>query len=140
MSIEHSRKRGPFDGRSPSKRHKPVPASLWRRGDEPADWERFLARFFPGCRRHDFDALAAYESYRNDVDGRRADDLPAPDDQPAATHVAASDDVRRRDEEDPGPAAETDRWEGEGGALTARVVPSVLSAAPDSGKRSREWF
>jgi hypothetical protein len=32
---------------------------------ETLDWSAFLARFFPNRRRHDFEALAAYESYRH---------------------------------------------------------------------------
>jgi len=91
LSTEHSRKHGPFDRRYPPVRHKPAPASLWHLGEEGIDWEGFRARFFPGYRRHDFDALAAYESYRNDVD--------------AAAQVARS---------------ETERWEGEGGAAAGR--------------------
>jgi len=34
-------------------------------GSERLDWSAFLARFLPNSRRHDFDALAAYESYRD---------------------------------------------------------------------------
>jgi hypothetical protein len=66
LSIERSRKHGPFDSRYPPIRHRPLPARLWRIGDEPCDWQGFLAKFHTGLRRHDFDALASYESYRND--------------------------------------------------------------------------
>jgi hypothetical protein len=96
LSIEQSRKHGPFDLRYPPTRHKPAQASLWRLGEESADWEGFRARFFPGCRLHDLDALAAYESYRNDVDG--------------AVHVARSDNAKRGKIEEPPAAAETERW------------------------------
>jgi len=34
-------------------------------GAKRLDWSVFLARFFPNRRRHDFEALAAYEAYRN---------------------------------------------------------------------------
>jgi hypothetical protein len=34
-------------------------------GAERLDWSVFLARFFPNRSRHDFEALAAYEAYRN---------------------------------------------------------------------------
>jgi hypothetical protein len=95
LRIEHSRKHGPFDPRYPPIRHKAAPAGLWRLGEECLDWQGFLARFYPGRRRHDFDALAAYESYRNDVE-------------------------RRADEEESPATADTDRWEGDGGALAAR--------------------
>ena len=77
MSIEHSRKHGPFDLRFSPIRHKPAPASLRRPGEEPTDWAGFRARLSPACRRHDFDALAAYESYWNDVEGRRGRTLAA---------------------------------------------------------------
>jgi hypothetical protein len=75
--VEHSRKRGPFDSRYPHIQHEPTPASLWRLGEERLDWQGFLGRFFPDSRRHDFDALAAYESYLNDAHGRPADGFPA---------------------------------------------------------------
>jgi hypothetical protein len=108
LSTEHSRKHGPFDRRYPPFRHKPAPASLWRLGEEPIDWKGFLARFFPGSRRHDFDALAAYESYRDDDD--------------AAAHVARLDNaLRGGDETEPPAAGETERWEGEGGAVVSDV-------------------
>ena len=64
MTIQHSRKHGPFDRRYPAMRHKQrPPRSLWRPGEERTDWEGFLTQFFPGSRRHDLEALAAYESY-----------------------------------------------------------------------------
>jgi hypothetical protein len=69
VSIEYSRKHGAFDSRYPPIRHKAAPPTLWRLGEEPCRWQGFLARFYPASRRHDFDALAAYESYRNDVTG-----------------------------------------------------------------------
>ena len=105
MSVERSRKHGPFDLRYPPIVHKPAPASLWRLGEDRTDWEGFRDRFFPGLRRHDLDALAAYESYRNDVDG--------------AVHVARSENAQRGKGEEPPAAADTERWEGEGGATAA---------------------
>jgi hypothetical protein len=117
LRIEHSRKHGPFDSRWPPIRHKPPPASLWRLGEEHTDWHGFLARFYPGCRRHDFDALAAYESYSNDAEGRRAVDSRVVGSLSAAVYVARSENARSggNGEESPA-AAETERWEGEGGA------------------------
>jgi hypothetical protein len=44
-----------------------------------------------GCRRHDFDALAAYESYCNDAEGRRADDSLVLGGLPTAVHVPRSE-------------------------------------------------
>jgi hypothetical protein len=91
--------------------------SLWRLGEERTDWQGFLARFYPGCRRHDFDALAAYESYWNDAEGRRADYSLVLGSLPAAVYVPRSENARSGgDGEEPPAVAETERWEGEGGA------------------------
>jgi len=69
--VESGRKHGPFDFRYPVRRR--IASPLWelqRDRDWPArlEWSVFLARFFPNRRRHDFEALAAYEAYRNAVD------------------------------------------------------------------------
>jgi hypothetical protein len=123
LRIEHSRKHGPFDRRSPPIRHKPAPPSLWRLGEDRLDWQGFLARFFPDSRRHDFDALAAYESYVNDVDGRPADSSSAPalDGASGAAHSVRPEPTKRNDDEQEPPATPaTERWEGDGGASTAR--------------------
>lgn len=105
MTVEQSRKHGAFDSRFPPTRRTTAAASLWQVGEERLDWQGFLARFYPVCRRHDFDALAAYESYGNDVDGRRPDD------------------VRRGGREERPAAGETEQWESEGGAVTGRARP-----------------
>ena len=122
MPIEHSRKHGAFDRRYPPIRHKPAPASLWRLGEERLDWQGFLTRFFPESTRHDFDALAAYESYVNDVEGRPADDPSAPaHGKSSAVHAARPEPTQRDDDEQEPPATpDTERWEGDGGASTAR--------------------
>lgn len=39
-----------------------------RDGSARLEWSVFLARFFPTRRRHDFEALAAFEGYRNALD------------------------------------------------------------------------
>jgi hypothetical protein len=36
------------------------------------EWSAFTKLYFPGRRRHDFEALKAYEAYRDDSDGPRA--------------------------------------------------------------------
>ena len=90
MSFEASRRHGPFDSRYPLIRHKPSPPSLWGRGEDRIDWDDFVARFYPHSRRHDFDVVAAYESY--------------------AIEMRAS----------PARVEETERWEGEGGAVAER--------------------
>lgn len=120
MRIEHSRKHGPFDPRYLPIGHKPVPAGLWRRGEARLDWQGFLARFHPGYRRHDFDVLAAYESYLNDAERRPADVLPALGSL-AGARAVGSYTTQRVENEDEAPAtADTSRWEGDGGALAAR--------------------
>jgi len=125
LKIEHARKHGPFDSRYPPIRHKPAPANLWRLGEERIDWQGFLARFYPGCRRHDFDALAVYESYCNGAEGRRADDSRVLGSLPAAVRVARSENARSgEDGEEPPATAETERWEGEGGATGRLRRPS----------------
>ena len=40
--------------------------------DEKLDWDAFSARYFPGLRRHDLDAVAAYGAYRQGRDWRNA--------------------------------------------------------------------
>jgi hypothetical protein len=110
--------------------HEPASASLSRLGEESLDWQGFLARFFPGSRRHDFDALAAYESYLNDVEGRHADGSSALARGPSGVvHAARSEPTQRNDDEQEPPATpDTERWEGDGGA----------SAAPPRRTRSGE--
>jgi hypothetical protein len=93
-------KHGPFDRRYGLIRVKPVPASLRRPGAAELDWYRFRDLFFPKSRRHDSDALAAYESYR--------------DNGPALT-TAANTQARQDNAEEPPPCA-LPRWEWEGGA------------------------
>jgi hypothetical protein len=39
-----------------------------KHGAERLDFAAFLARFFPGRRRHDFEAITAYVAYRNEFE------------------------------------------------------------------------
>lgn len=113
MRIHHSRKHGAFDSRYLPVAHKPAPERLWRLGEERLDWQGFLARFYPGRLRHDLDALAAYESYLNDAEGRPAGDSPA--------YVLSRNTTQQgEDEEEPLATPDTERWEGDGGAPAAR--------------------
>lgn len=69
--VEPARRHGPFDSRYPVRLKQA--AATWELqpdevGSERLDWSAFLARFFPNRRRHDFEQLAAYESYRNALD------------------------------------------------------------------------
>jgi hypothetical protein len=126
--MKHSRKHGAFDSRYPPTRHKPPPTSLWH-GEERLDWQEFLARFFPDRRRHDREALAAYEAYVNDVESRFAPS-PATASRPTAAPAALPDTTQlSEDEEEPPATADTDRWQGEGGASAGR------SRRPRRGER-----
>jgi hypothetical protein len=40
---------------------------------DPLDWRGFCAAYFPGRRRHDFEALIAYGAYRRSLDEPPAD-------------------------------------------------------------------
>jgi hypothetical protein len=87
---------------------------------EKLDWDAFSARYFPGRRRHDLDAVAAYGAYKQGRDWQKSGARKAPtrltlvpsDSAPAA--IAAESD---------GPALERllvavaaeEAWEGEGG-------------------------
>jgi hypothetical protein len=93
-------KHGPFDHRSGLIRVKPAPASLRRPGAAELDWYGFRDLFFPESRRHDSDALAAYESYR--------------DNSPALT--TRGETQARQDNAADRPSCALLRWEWEGGA------------------------
>ena len=66
------------------------------------DWQGFRSRYYPGRRRHDFEALTAYGVYRSSggVDG------------------GSAGEVARLGETEPAPpeSTATDSWEDEGGA------------------------
>ena len=69
--VESGRKHGPFDPRYPVRRKIATPVwelQLDRDGPGRLEWSVFLSRFFPNRRRHDFEALAAYEAYGNALD------------------------------------------------------------------------
>ena len=65
------------------------------------DWQGFLARYYPGRRRHDLEALTAYGAYRSSggADVRSA----------GVARLGASEPVSPE-------SAVTDSWEDEGGA------------------------
>jgi hypothetical protein len=72
QAVEASRKHGPFDTRWSSAPFAPIESSdavssapLLRAEEaaEALDWEVFSNRYFPGRRRHDIEALAAYATY-----------------------------------------------------------------------------
>jgi hypothetical protein len=83
--VESGRKHGPFDFRYPVRRKIATPVRELRQdrdGPRGLEWSVYLARFFPNRRRHDFEALAAYEAYRNALD-RAASPPRSPTGRPA---------------------------------------------------------
>ncbi|MGH3085262.1 MAG: hypothetical protein ACRDNP_14655 [Gaiellaceae bacterium] len=94
--VESGRKHGPFDIRFPVRRKIATP--VWelqpdRDGPGRLEWSTFLARFFPNRRRHDFEALAAYEAYKTRSIERRGAALR---DAAARTHQGHGGRPRRR--------------------------------------------
>jgi hypothetical protein len=105
---------------------------------ERLDWQGFLARFHPGSRRHDFDVLAAYESYLNDADHRPADGFPKLGSSSSAIRAARSNSTQRFENEDEAPAtADTNRWEGDGGAPAPRPRSAHTDTMVVRGRRRR---
>jgi hypothetical protein len=87
-------------------------------------WAVFLERFFPKRRRHDFEALAAYESYRNALDRAAKAELSAPwQSALGGDGGAIRDDLRTRRTDrvvaraaqGHGPSSALLDWESEGG-------------------------
>ena len=76
------------------------------------DWQGFLSRYYPGRRRHDFEALTAYGVYRSSggVGGRPAGDVARLGATPESTA--------------------TDSWEDEGGAASVGDSSSPSVASP----------
>jgi hypothetical protein len=115
--LEPARRHGPFDIRYPARPK--LAATTWElqrdeEGMEWLHWSAFLARFFPNRRRHDFEALAAYESY-----GNALEEATAPVGPEYARQVAAA--ARERVGVASSSAAEL-VWEWEGGAVKERVA------------------
>jgi hypothetical protein len=77
-SVEPSRRHGPFDSRCP-KRPLHIAAdrltiALSGLEDVPEglDWGAFSTRYFPGRRRHDLEAISAYDAYQHGRRGRKS--------------------------------------------------------------------
>jgi hypothetical protein len=64
MSVEASRKHGPFDTRWPSARRRRSEATSPADAAEGLDWEGFSGRYFPRPGRHELGALSSYAAYR----------------------------------------------------------------------------
>jgi hypothetical protein len=75
--IESPRKQGHFDPRYGSFDAPELAQDHMSGGESPAGlgWYAFLACYFPGRRRHDLEALEAYEAHRSSVVGT-ANDAP----------------------------------------------------------------
>jgi len=107
--VEPARRHGPFDTRYPVRTK--LATTTWELqpdedGLERLDWSAFLSRFFPKIRRHDSDALAAYQSYRTALE--RASAAAVTTAGPVSGAAPLSDAVLA--------------WEWEGGAATERVA------------------
>lgn len=107
--VEPARRHGPFDTRYPARSK--LAATRWelqpdQDGLERLDWSAFVARFFPTIHRHDFEALAAYHSYRNELE--RASATAVATAGPLLESAPLSDAVLA--------------WEWEGGAMRERVA------------------
>ena len=77
--IEASRRHGFFDprfsGKGSCSEHASTNGQIWiDRLPDGLDWVAFSSRLLAGRRRHDLEALKAYEAYRNRLgEGDRAD-------------------------------------------------------------------
>jgi len=82
--VEPRRKHGSFDHRYPTQSTRATPTWVLR-VEAGVEWPQFLTRFFPGRRRHDIEALAAYGAYRNTSSQRSVDQKPPPRRLPPAS-------------------------------------------------------
>jgi hypothetical protein len=132
--IEPPRKHGPFDLRYPVRPKLPPP--VWHlhpgeEAEEKMDWTSFLARFFPGRRRHDFEALALYAAYRKAIERSPADERSATLQPGLLRHWADSPSAIERTEFEHGGLARVGAraqvvasseaelaWESEGGSVS----------------------
>lgn len=113
--IESGRRHGPFDLRYSIRRKTAAPA--WELQPDwdcrgRLEWSLFEAGSYPNGRRHDFEALAAYEAYGNALD--RAGSLRPASTSPAGHVLAAGARVAMR-AVFPTPALSA--WESEGGSV-----------------------
>ena len=82
--IEPSRTHGHYDPRWPKRRFPVVAARLAAAAagledisPDGLDWDAFSSNYFPGRRRHDLEAISAYDAYKHGRLGRR-DSRPKP--------------------------------------------------------------
>jgi hypothetical protein len=90
VMVDPSRKHGQFDSRYAEPRRLATPD--WellpaQRREGRVLWSVFLERFFSSRRRHDFEALAWYEAYRNAFDRALPERLSAPGHAALGSHA-----------------------------------------------------
>ena len=85
---------------------------------EKVDWDAFSAQYFPGGRRHDLDAVAAYGSYKQGRDWRKGDSQIAP---PRLTLVPNE------------PVSEALEPESDGAAVERLLVAVAAERVPEEG-------
>jgi hypothetical protein len=125
--VDPSRKHGPFDVRYPTPERLVTPVWELRPAqlrEGKIDSAVFLERFFPNRGRHDFEALAAYEGYRNALDRASEAERSAPwQSSLDGDGGAIRDDVRTRrpdriaarQAQGHAPSSSLVDWESEGG-------------------------
>jgi hypothetical protein len=137
--VESGRKHGPFDPRYPVRRKIATPVwELQRDRDGPGrlEWSVFLARFFPNRRRHDFEALAAYEAYRNALD-RAA--LPQGSSPRRATFARGRKEERRVVSSPTGAERVVTASAAVVAASTVSLSPALADWEPEGGGWEREY-
>ena len=131
--IASGRRHGAFDMRYPARRKTAARAwELQRDRDRRTrlEWSVFVASSFPNRRRHDFQALAAYEAYGNALDRS----LPA---RRSSTRESARD---TRLERGGGSPPRARRAAAEGPVQTASPSPALLVWESEGGSVGRSDF
>jgi hypothetical protein len=128
--VEMSRKHGPFDTRWPT--HYPAPSEAQDQGaliiaeaGEATEWAAFSAHYFPGTRRHDMRALAAYDSHRRRETWHLRDRSPTPASSALPETMAENLAAMIA-------GAAIDEWESDGGSILP--APPWLVAVPTQPK------
>ncbi len=117
MSVEASRKHGPFDTRWPSAHRRRWETTSPADAAQGLDWEGFASRYFPGRARHDLEALSSYAAYRLSREEPESAGMSRPElhlvSEPS--DAAAIDPESKIAEAQPLLAAAMHDWESEGG-------------------------
>lgn len=128
--IASGRRHGAFDMRYPTRRKTAARAWELQRDRTRLEWSVFVASSFPNRRRHDFQALAAYEAYGNALDRGSPP-------RPSSTRGSASDTEVDRGGGSP-PRAR--RAPSGGGLETASPSPALLVWESEGGSVGRSDF